>query len=104
MEPLRVIMHYSLHLILPGIIAFIFFKSYWKKTWLIMVLTMLIDLDHLLASPVFDANRCSINFHPLHTYVAALVYVLLLFNSKTKVIAIALLLHLFTDWIDCLWL
>ena len=69
-----------------------------------MVLTMLIDLDHLLASPIFDANRCSINFHPLHTYIAALVYILFLFFSNTRIIAIALLLHLFTDWMDCLWL
>ena len=28
-----------------------------------MLTTMLIDLDHLLANPVFDPDRCSINFH-----------------------------------------
>jgi hypothetical protein len=29
---------------------------------------MLIDLDHLLVEPIFETNRCSINFHSF-TYV-----------------------------------
>ena len=40
----------------------------------IFIGTMLVDVDHLLANPIFDANRCSINFHPLHTYYAIGVY------------------------------
>ncbi len=104
MEVLRFTIHYSLHLIFPGVIAYVFFKEYWKKAWLLLLLTMLIDLDHLLATPIFDANRCSINFHPLHTYIAGMGYILLLFFKKTKIIAIGLLLHLLTDAIDCLWL
>lgn len=63
---------------------------------------MLVDLDHLLATPIFEANRCSINYHPLHSYYAIGVYVLLVIPQKTRVIAIALLLHMLTDWIDCL--
>jgi hypothetical protein len=104
MEILRFSTHYSLHLILPGIIAYVFFKKYWKKAWLLLVLTMLIDLDHLLAIPIFDADRCSINFHPLHTYIAGTGYILLLFFNKTRIIAIGLILHLLTDAIDCLWI
>ena len=72
--------------------------------WLLFLLTMLIDLDHLLANPIFDATRCSINFHPLHTYYAGAVYFVLLFFKQTRVIAIGLLLHLITDWLDCLWI
>ena len=104
MEVLRFGIHYSLHLLFPGLIAYVFFKEHWKKAWLIMLLTMMIDLDHLWANPVFDANRCSINFHPLHTYLAGIIYVLGLFFNKTRIVAIGLLLHLLTDALDCLWL
>jgi len=100
---LQTIVHYSLHFLAPGLIAFIFFRSQWKKAWLIMLATMLIDLDHLLANPVFDPGRCSINFHPLHTYWALGVYVILLFFQKTKIAAVGLIFHLFTDYQDCLW-
>ena len=62
---------------------------------------MLIDLDQLLATPIFDSNRCSINFHPLHTDFAALIYVIGLFFRKTHILAFALLFHLLTDFIDC---
>lgn len=62
---------------------------------------MLVDLDHLLATPIFDKNRCSINFHPLHSYIAISVYFLGLFFKKTQILAIALLLHIFADFIDC---
>lgn len=104
MEFLRVSIHYGLHFIFPGIIAYLFFRKNWKQVWLILLLTMLIDLDHLLANPIFDATRCSINYHPLHTYVAGAIYLVLLFFKQTRVIAIGLLLHLLTDGLDCLWI
>ena len=62
---------------------------------------MLVDLDHLLADPIFKADRCSINFHPLHTYYAMVVYFLGLFFKKTRILCIALLFHMLTDFIDC---
>ncbi len=62
---------------------------------------MLVDLDHLLANPIFDPTRCSINFHPLHTMPAIVLYIILLFPKKTRVLAIALLFHMLTDWFDC---
>lgn len=64
---------------------------------------MLIDVDHLLASPIFDPNRCSINFHPLHTYWALAIYVVMLFFRKTRIVGVGLVFHLITDFIDCLW-
>ena len=66
-----------------------------------MLATMLIDLDHLLANPIFDADRCSINFHPLHTYYMLIVYIALLFFKKTRIIGVGILLHLLADLIDC---
>ncbi|HBC04245.1 MAG: hypothetical protein CL528_07530 [Aequorivita sp.] len=100
---LQTLVHYTLHLLVPGLIAYVFFRSQWKKAWLIMLATMLVDLDHLLATPIFDPGRCSINFHPLHTYWAMAGYVVLLFFRKTRIIAVGLLFHMLTDYIDCQW-
>jgi predicted cobalt transporter CbtA len=100
---LQTVIHYSLHFLVPGLIAYVFFRKEWKKAWLIMLATMLIDVDHLLATPIFETHRCSINFHPLHTYWAMAVYVVLLFFKKTRIIAVGLLFHMLTDFIDCQW-
>jgi predicted cobalt transporter CbtA len=100
---LQTLVHYTLHLLVPGLIAYIFFRSQWKKAWLIMLATMLVDFDHLFANPIFDPGRCSINFHPLHTYWAMAVYVVMLFFKKTRIVAVGLLFHMLTDYIDCQW-
>lgn len=97
----KFLLHYGLHFIFPVFIALLFFRKEWIKVYLIFLATMLIDLDHLLATPIFEVNRCSINFHPLHSYIAIAVYVVVLVYKKTKIIAIGLLLHIITDWIDC---
>jgi hypothetical protein len=100
----QTILHYFLHLGFPLLIAFVFFRQNWKRAYLILLATMLVDLDHLLASPIFQANRCSINFHPLHTYYAMILYVFLLFRGKPyQIIGVGLLFHMLTDFIDCLW-
>lgn len=102
---MQTFVHYFLHLLFPLAIAYIFFKKEWKKVYVILLATMLVDLDHLFATPIFKANRCSINFHFLHTYYAILVYVMLLFLRKPfNIIGIGLLFHMFTDLIDCLWM
>lgn len=98
------LVHYSLHFLLPVAIAFTFFNENWKKALVLLWLTMLIDADHLLATPLFDPNRCSIGFHPLHTMYVVPVYVAMLFLKKTRVVGIGLVLHLITDGIDCLWM
>ncbi len=99
----RPILHYSLHFLAPGLIAYIFWKSKWKQAWLIIIATMLVDLDHLLAQPIFDAERCSIGFHFLHSFPAMAVYAIMLFFPKLRIIAVGLLFHMLTDQIDC-WL
>ena len=104
MELLQTITHYSLHLLAPAGIAYLFFRENWKKAYFIFLGTMLVDIDHLLADPIFDPNRCGIGFHPLHSYWAIGVYAIMLLPSKTRVIAIGLLFHMFTDWQDCLWM
>lgn len=71
-----------------------------------MLLTMAVDLDHLVADPVFDPERCSIGFHFLHTWPAFLVYIAMVLsrNRTVRIIGIGLLFHMLTDFIDCLWL
>ena len=99
---LQPIIHYGIHLGLPLLVALIFFKSNWKTAFLIMLLGMLIDVDHILANPIFEANRCSINFHPLHSYYAIAIYIILPFFKKTRLIGLGLVIHIIADAVDCL--
>ncbi|NRR90559.1 hypothetical protein HSX10_03170 [Winogradskyella undariae] len=93
--------HYGIHFGLPLVIAILFYKSYWLKAYGIMLLGMLIDLDHLLANPIFDPRRCSINFHPLHSYYAIVFYIILLIPKKTRLIGLGLVIHIIADIADC---
>lgn len=95
--------HYGAHFGIPILVANLFFKSSWKKTSLILLATMFVDLDHLLATPIFDAHRCSVGFHFFHSYPAIMVYIVMFCIKETKVVAIGLLLHMLTDIQDCFW-
>lgn len=98
---IRFIAHYGIHFIVPIIIAIYFYKE--NKLWasIILLSAIVIDIDHLLATPMFDPNRCSINFHPLHTYWAIGVYALLFAYKKTRIVGLALLIHILADTVDC---
>ena len=98
---LKFIVHYGFHFLLPIVISLCFYKKNWIQVYFIFIGTMLVDVDHLLANPIFDTNRCSINFHPLHSYYAIGVYTIMLIPKKTRILGIALLLHMFTDYLDC---
>lgn len=95
--------HIVLHFVVPAAVAFLFFRSIWKKAWLIMIATMLVDLDHLLANPIYDPNRCSVGFHPLHSYLAIGIYTVFLAFPKTRLIALGLLIHMALDFLDCFY-
>lgn len=81
---------------------------------------MLVDLDHLLADPIYDPGRCSIGFHPLHTLPAiafySVLFVLPLFTKKEPdtrrlqsvadklhLAGLGLLIHMALDGLDCLF-
>lgn len=100
----RFIAHYGIHFIVPLFIAFYFYKE--NRFWVAIILLsgILIDIDHVVAHPMFDPNRCSINFHPLHSYWAITFYVILFMFKRTRVIALALLLHILADTVDCLFI
>lgn len=95
------LLHLVLHAAVPGAVALLFYRPRWKKAWLIMFATMLVDLDHLLADPIYDPNRCSIGFHPLHTYPVIAAYVLLLLPRKSRLLALGLLIHMVLDALAC---
>ncbi|TMU57089.1 DUF6122 family protein [Flagellimonas algicola] len=99
---LRFIIHYGVHFVIPFLIGFLWFKKDRLKISLILLAGIVIDIDHLWANPVFDPNRCSINFHPLHTYWAILVYCILPFFRPTRLIGLALIIHIIADMLDCL--
>ena len=90
-----------------------------------MVMTMVVDVDHVFACKdymmaawasgrglgdlfscptLFVPDRCSIGFHPLHSFPAIGVYVLMLLIPPLRIIAVGLLLHMVTDYQDCLWM
>lgn len=98
---LQTIIHYSCHLILPLLVALVAYRKMWVMAFLIMLSGLWIDIDHLLANPVFDPNRCSINFHPLHSYLSIGIYVVLLIPKKTRLVALGLVIHIISDIVDC---
>lgn len=119
-EALQPLVHYTLHFIAPAGLAWLFFRTRWKKAWLIMLATMLVDVDHVwvcmpfiasegllqvFSCPVlFVADRCSIGFHPLHSEVAILLYTGMLIIPSLRIVATGLLFHMITDGLDCLWM
>jgi hypothetical protein len=97
-------LHLVLHVAVPGAVALVFFRPHWKKAWLIMLATMVVDLDHLLADPIYDPGRCSIGFHPLHTWPAIAVYVLMTIPRPTRLVGLGLVIHMALDGLDCLFM
>ena len=104
---IRALLHILGHFAVPAGIAVGLEKwmpgpQKWMSYWLIMSATIIIDVDHLLANPIYDPSRCSLGFHPLHTIWAIGLYVMLLWPQKTRIVAIGLLTHMALDGIDCL--
>lgn len=66
--------HIALHVLVPLVIALLFYRDRWRSALVILLATMVVDVDHLLADPIYDPDRCSIGFHPLHTLPAVGVY------------------------------
>ncbi|ROQ30014.1 hypothetical protein EDC28_102404 [Gallaecimonas pentaromativorans] len=91
-----------LHFLVPLVVALVFWRAQWKRALLVMWATMLVDADHLLATPVFDPLRCSIGFHPLHQPWAIALYLVLALLPKTRWVGVGLLIHMALDGLDCL--
>jgi len=101
----RTQIHLMLHIAIPALAAWLLYRKDFYQAFGIMVATMLVDADHLLADPVFDPHRCSIGFHPLHSAAAIGIYALMTFVPQSRNLRIAgvgLLIHMALDGIDCL--
>ena len=96
-----IMFHLFLHFLAPLIVALLFFRSNWQKALLIMLLTMVVDIDHLLATPIYDPLRCSIGFHPLHQLPLILLYLAMCFVKPIRLIGVGLMIHMVLDSIDC---
>ena len=96
------LIHIVLHLLLPLVVAQLFFRDRWKRAWLIMLVTMLVDLDHLAADPIVDPDRCSVGFHMLHSWPAIGVYVAAVFVPCFRLVGAGLVIHMGLDGLDCL--
>jgi hypothetical protein len=99
----RPVIHLSLHFIIPGMVARWAFAERWKIAWFIMVLINIVDLDHLLADPIYAPNRCGIGFHPLHSYLAIVAYLVMTAIAKTRLLGLGLVIHMALDGLDCIW-
>lgn len=94
-------LHLVLHVAVPAAVAAVFFRDRWRWAWLVMVATMVVDADHLLARPIYDPNRCGIGFHPLHTLPAIAVYAVLALMPRTRLVGLGLSIHMALDVVDC---
>ena len=68
----------------PVVAAVMAYRPAWRSAALLMLATMVVDVDHLIADPIYDAARCSIGFHPLHT-VGPIAFYVILFSGGAAV-------------------
>ena len=104
MDAVRPVIHLVLHILVPGLVARLGWPAAWRRAWGVMVLTLLVDLDHLLANPVFDPGRCSIGFHPLHQPMVFPVYLLFCLVPRLRWVGAGLVIHMLLDAVDCVWM
>ena len=105
---LRALLHLLLHAAVPALVTrWLFYRDRLKsvgfrRAWVLLLVGWLIDIDHLLADPIYAPGRCSIGFHPLHTAPAIAVYGALAMPRATRLLGIGLLIHIALDALDCL--
>ena len=95
-------LHILLHVLVPLAVALAVGRDGWKPRFAWMMAGMVIDLDHLLADPVYDPTRCSLGFHPLHTAVPIVIYLALALWPRTRWFGAGLCVHIALDALDCL--
>lgn len=95
--------HLALHFLVPVAVAWFFFRPIWRRAALIMLAANLVDLDHLLATPIYDPERCSIFFHPLHKALPISIYGAMMFLPWTwvRLAGLGLVIHMLLDALDC---
>ena len=94
--------HLFLHVAVPALLTLIFFRQRAVPVFALLMAGIVIDVDHLLATPIYDPQRCSMGYHFLHTWPAVLVYGLLCCFPRSRILGIGLLVHMGLDTGDCL--
>ncbi|MEP0390817.1 MAG: DUF6122 family protein [Erythrobacter sp.] len=102
-EHLQPILHYGGHWLAPLLIAWVVYRTDWRRFGAVMVASNVIDIDHLWAVPIFDPERCSIGFHTFHGWEAGIVYLALLLVPRwwARAFGVGALWHLCVDYGDC---
>ncbi|SEL62178.1 hypothetical protein SAMN05216214_11574 [Atopomonas hussainii] len=98
------VIHLLLHALVPAAVVWFCWRKQWRVALAVMLATMAVDLDHLVADPIFAANRCSLGFHPLHSAPWVWLYPLLLLCPKPiwlRWIGAGLVIHMLLDGSDC---
>ena len=95
--------HILLHFIVPALVVVVFYRKSWRNAYLLLISTMIVDIDHLIADPIYDPQRCSIGFHPLHEVWFILAYFFMIFHPKTRLIGLGLTIHMGLDGLDCVF-
>ncbi len=115
-------LHILLHFLIPAAVAALCFADRRGRAFALLLVALVIDLDHLLADPIYDPERCSIGFHPLHSSWAIALYLALWlvtqpimpvagrfgalvcrWRDELFLIASGLLIHILLDASDCYW-
>lgn len=100
-DGVETIAHLALHFLVPGLVAWGWYRETWRIAFLILSATILVDIDHLLATPIYDPGRCSIGFHPLHTWIPMLIYLAFCVVPPLRLVGIGLVIHMLLDALDC---
>ena len=94
--------HIVLHFVVP-VIAAPLFGAGWRRAYLMMLGAFVIDIDHLLADPIYDPGRCSVGFHSLHEPVLLPLYTMMLVPTALRPLGVGIFIHLGLDSLDCYW-
>ena len=110
-------LHIFFHFSLPALLALAGFIGVDRKLgcqrfaqyYLLMIATMAVDIDHLVAQPIYAPLRCSLGFHPLHQTEFIIIYALLSLlvlqpRQNLRFIGwagVGLSLHMLLDGLDC---
>lgn len=95
------LLHLFFHVAVPVAVAALFFRKDFRNATLLMLAGILIDIDHLAASPIVDPNRCSVGYHLLHSFWLIPVYMALALYPKTRLVGLGLMIHVILDTAEC---
>ena len=87
---------------MPALLVAVCYRQRWWQSYLLLMLGMIVDVDHLLADPIYDPMRCSMGFHPLHTWPFVVGYILLSLVPRSRLLGFGLVIHMLLDTADCL--